>query len=61
MTLDDPVAAARRIVEAGLNVRDVEALGESAGRKKTAGGRKPAKDADTRALEKSLADRSAWR
>ncbi len=57
VTLNDPVAAARRIVEAGLNVRDVEALDETAGRKKTAGGRKPAKDADTRALEKSLADR----
>ncbi len=59
VTLDDPVAAARRIVEAGLNVRDVEALGHSAPRKKTAGagGRQPAKDADTRALEKSLTDR----
>ncbi len=57
VTLDDPAAAARRIVEAGLNVRDVEALGASAGRKKSAGGRKPNKDADTRALEKSLSDR----
>ena len=57
VTLNDPVAAARRIVEAGLNVRDVEKFGESAGRKKSAGGRKPNKDADTRALEKSLSDR----
>jgi ParB family transcriptional regulator, chromosome partitioning protein len=57
VTLDDPVTAARRIVEAGLNVRDVEALGESAGRRKTAGGKKSTKDADTRALEKSLTDR----
>ncbi len=57
VTLDDPSAAARRIVEAGLNVRDVEKLGESAGRRKSAGGRKPSKDADTRALEKSLTDR----
>lgn len=57
VTLDDPAAAARRIVEAGLNVRDVEKLGETAGRKKTAGGRKPNKDADTRSLEKSLSDR----
>ena len=57
VTLDDPAAAARRIVEAGLNVRDVEKLGESAGRRKSAGGRKPNKDADTRALEKSLTDR----
>jgi len=57
VTLDDPIAAARRIVEAGLNVRDVEKLDETAGRRKKAGGRKSAKDADTRALEKSLADR----
>ncbi len=57
VTLEDPVAAARRIVEAGLNVRDVEALGTSAGRRTSAGGRKPTKDADTRALEKSLTDR----
>jgi ParB family chromosome partitioning protein len=57
VTLADPVQAARRIVEAGLNVRDVEALGETAGRKRTTGGRKSAKDADTRALEKSLSDR----
>ena len=59
MTLEDPAAAARKIVEAGLNVRDVEALGQSAARKKTAGGggKKPSKDADTRALEKRLSDR----
>ena len=57
VTLDDPAAAARKIVEAGLNVRDVEKLGEAAGRKKSSGGRKPTKDADTRALEKSLTDR----
>jgi ParB family chromosome partitioning protein len=59
VTLEDPAAAARRIVEAGLNVRDVEKLGESAPRKKGAGGggKKPSKDADTRALEKSLSDR----
>jgi ParB family chromosome partitioning protein len=38
-------------------VRDVEAIDASGGRKKGAGGRKPrAKDADTRALEKSLSD-----
>lgn len=57
VTLDDPAAAARRIVEAGLNVRDVEALGSGAGRKTKTSGRKPTKDADTRALEKSLTDR----
>jgi ParB family chromosome partitioning protein len=58
VTLADPAAAARRIVEAGLSVRDTEAIGETAGRKRGAGGRKAAvKDADTRALEKSLSDR----
>ncbi len=57
VTLENPAAAARRIVEAGLNVRDVEKLDESAGRRKSAGGRKSSKDADTRALEKSLTDR----
>jgi ParB family chromosome partitioning protein len=58
VTVADPAAAARRIVEAGMTVRDVEAIGESGGRAKRAGGRKRAeKDADTRALEKSLSDR----
>ena len=58
VTVTDPVAAARRIVEAGLSVRDVEAIGDGEGRTKGAGGRKkPQKDADTRALEKSLSDR----
>ena len=57
VTLTDPAAAARRIVEAGLNVRDVEAIGESEGRKKGSGGKKRTKDADTRALEKSISDR----
>ncbi len=57
VTLDDPAAAARRIVEAGLSVRDVEAIGEGEGRKKGSGGKKRAKDADTRALEKTLSDR----
>jgi len=55
--LDDPEAAARRIVEGGLSVREAEALGEAGGKK----ARKPAaakveKDADTRALEKQLSD-----
>ena len=56
VTLADPEAVARRIVEAGLNVREVEAIGETEGRR-VAGKRAPAvKDADTRALEKSLSD-----
>ncbi len=57
VTLADPMAAARRIVEAGMSVRDVEAIGEGEGRKKASGGKKRVKDADTRALEKSLSDR----
>lgn len=57
LTLDDPLAAARRIVADGMSVRDVERIGESGGRKKGTGGRKKRdKDADTRALEKSLSD-----
>jgi ParB family chromosome partitioning protein len=57
LTVDDPHAAARRILNEGMSVRDVEAIGEAGGRKKGAGGRKKRdKDADTRALEKSLAD-----
>ena len=58
LTLADPLAAARRILAEGMSVRDTEAIGAGEGRKRGAGGRKrPAKDADTRALEKSLADR----
>jgi len=57
LTLDDPLAAARRILAEGMSVRDTEKIGEGGGRKKGAGGRKPReKDADTRALEKSLSD-----
>ena len=56
VTLDDPESAARRIVEAGLSVRDVEAIGTGAGRR-TSRKKPPAvKDADTRALEKTLSD-----
>jgi ParB family chromosome partitioning protein len=55
VTLDDPEAAARRIVEAGMSVRDAEAIGDTARRK--ASKRAPeTKSADTRALEKQLAD-----
>ena len=57
LTLDDPLAAARRILAEGMSVRDVEKIGDAGGRKKGAGGRKVrVKDADTRALEKSLSD-----
>jgi len=56
VTLPDPDGAARRIVEAGMSVREAEALAET-GRRKAGGKRQPAaKDADTRALEKALSD-----
>jgi ParB family chromosome partitioning protein len=62
LAVENPEAVARRIVEEGLTVRDVEALaqaqassseGESAPGKKAA---RPEKDANTRALEKTLSD-----
>ena len=57
LTLADPLAAARRILAEGMSVRDTEAIGEGEGRRRGAGGRKRAeKDADTRALEKTLSD-----
>jgi len=59
LTLDDPLAAAERIIAEGLSVRAVEKIDAAGGRKKGVGGRKSkaeAKDADTRALEKSLSD-----
>jgi len=57
LTLDDPLGAAKRIVSEGMSVRDVESIGAGGGRSRGAGGRKKReKDADTRALEKSLSD-----
>lgn len=64
LAVQNPEAVARRILEEGLTVRDVEALGQAAqagaagpeGAPET--GKKPRaeKDANTRALEKTLAD-----
>lgn len=59
LTVDDPEAVAKRIIEQGLNVRDVEKLGQVDS--KPASGSKPKaakaeKDPDTRALEKALED-----
>jgi ParB family chromosome partitioning protein len=55
--MDDPEAAARRIVEGGLSVREAEAMGEAGGKKpRRATAAKAEKDADTRALEKQLSD-----
>ncbi len=58
LTLDDPEGAARRIVEEGLSVREAEAIGAKPDRKPSKRSAGPAveKDADTRALEKQLAD-----
>jgi ParB family chromosome partitioning protein len=55
VTLDDPEAAARRIIDAGMSVRDAETLVETA-RRKGARRAPETKSADTKALEKQLAD-----
>ena len=62
ITSDDPLGLARRIVDAGLSVREAEALHQqdSEARRAPVGGagekRAAAKDADTLALEKQLSD-----
>lgn len=55
VTLDDPEGAARRIIEAGMSVREAERIGETA-RRQGAKRAPETKSADTRALEKQLAD-----
>ena len=55
----DPSAAAKRVVEQGLSVREVEALAHDEGvpqRKPQKVRGKTAKDADTLALEKRVSD-----
>jgi ParB family transcriptional regulator, chromosome partitioning protein len=60
VTAADPERLARRIIERGLSVREAERLAQAAA--DDAGGttrptaREPVKDADTRALERSLSD-----
>ncbi len=58
LTMPDPEAAAKRIVEKGLNVRDVEKMSQEAQADAGAAPRRqrPEKDPDTRALEKALED-----
>ncbi|MBK8456201.1 MAG: ParB/RepB/Spo0J family partition protein [Phyllobacteriaceae bacterium] len=62
VTADDPAGVARRIVKEGLSVRQADALAQSPNAESPAIGPKrtvestPHKDADTRALEKRLAD-----
>jgi ParB family chromosome partitioning protein len=58
LALKDPDAAARKIVEHGMTVRDIERLAQretegAAGRPRRA---RPDKDADTRAIEQMLTD-----
>ncbi len=55
LTLDNPSAAAKKIIEKGLSVRDAEAIGQEAAEKRPAKA-KAAKDTDTVALEKALGD-----
>jgi ParB family chromosome partitioning protein len=54
---EDPLAMAKRIVETGLSVRQAETLRQSGGGKTKAPRSPRDKDADTRAIEKSLSDR----
>ncbi|WP_068310843.1 ParB/RepB/Spo0J family partition protein [Polycladidibacter hongkongensis] len=57
ITVDDPAALADLIVEKGLTVRDVEKIAQDPSiLEKKPAAPKPEKDADTRALEKRLAD-----
>jgi ParB family transcriptional regulator, chromosome partitioning protein len=59
LAVTDPEAVARRIVEQGLTVRDVERLGQDgpeAVKPSKAPKAKPYKDPDTRALEKAIED-----
>jgi ParB family chromosome partitioning protein len=56
LALDDPEAAARRIVAEGLTVRDVERLSQAAPESKGTSRPPVEKDPDTRALEQALQD-----
>jgi ParB family chromosome partitioning protein len=56
VTLSDPETAARRIVEAGMTVREAEALAVEAKPHGRSAAKAAEKDTDTRALEKTLSD-----
>ncbi len=59
LSVSDPAAVARRIVEQGLTVREVERLAQAQSESPSRKGRHHAraeKDADTRAIEKTLSD-----
>ncbi len=55
MGAEDPDALARQIIEGGLNVREAESLGKSSGATKARVRPEP-KDADTKSLERGIAD-----
>jgi ParB family chromosome partitioning protein len=57
ISAEDPLAMAKRIVEAGLSVRQAETLRQTGGGKAKSPRAPREKDADTRAIEKSLSDR----
>jgi ParB family chromosome partitioning protein len=56
ISMDDPSAAAKRIIAGGLSVRDAEALGQANSPAKAKSGKAPRKDEDTTVLEKILSD-----
>jgi ParB family chromosome partitioning protein len=56
VTHEDPEKLAKAIVETGLNVREAEALTRKETKAPHARKAPPAKDADTRAIEKKLSD-----
>jgi ParB family chromosome partitioning protein len=57
VTAEDPEALAKRIVEAGMSVREAEALRPRRSGKGKSNRSSVQKDADTRAIEKALSDR----
>ncbi len=57
VTAEDPEALAKRIVEAGMSVREAEALRPRRSGKGKSSRSSVHKDADTRAIEKALSDR----
>ena len=56
ITVEDPTALARKIIESGLSVREAEVLSQRGAAPKSTTTMKPPRDADTMALEKQLSD-----
>lgn len=61
ITADDPLSAARQIVEGGLSVREAEALGQKGTTPKAQAHAAQVRDADLVALEKRLSDATGLR